>query len=369
MEALREANEYIAQTGGDAVHLSLGQPGKGAPAAVIEEAKRWLESGDPLGYTEASGMRALRERIGRMYYERYGVLVPWQQVFITIGSSAAFAMSLLAAFDAGDRVALVEPCYPAYRNMLVAMGLEPVLLRGTFANNFQPDLNDIRALDTPIQGLIVASPSNPTGTLLSAERMEEIAHWCKAQDVRLISDEIYHGMVYDGVKTPSARSLSNESIIINSFSKYYLMPGWRLGWVVSPPDLVRSYESLLQSFFVSPPALPQHAALKVFDCIDELDATVQEYDTNRKIMLEALPKAGFSQLSPAEGAFYIYANIGKLAGDSAVFCRQMLENTQVVAVPGHDFDTVNGGKYVRFSYAGTRASVEEAMRRLVAWLG
>lgn len=368
MEALTEANEYIAEHGGEAIHLSLGQPGKGVPKRVVKAAEKLLHE-SKLGYTEAAGVLELRKRLAQMYQETYGVTVPWERIFITVGSSSAFFLTLIAAYDAGDRVALIEPCYPAYRNMLEAMGLEPVFLRGTFENNFQPTLEMLEQLDEPIQGLIVASPANPSGTVLPADELEKIIHWCEANDVRMISDEIYHGMTYGGIKAACALEYSESPVIVNSFSKYYLMAGWRLGWVVAPPELARSYESLVQNFFVSPPALPQYAALEVFNCKDELEATIAEYAENREIMLRELPKAGFSQLCPADGAFYIYANVADLTNDSAAFCRKMLEETNVVAVPGHDFDLQEGASYIRMSFAGTKSDIEEATRRLKEWLG
>lgn len=366
MEALSRANAYIAEHNAEVVHLSLGQPGKGVPARVAEKL-RDLVMNDKLGYTEGSGMLELRKRIAQHYHETYGVDVPWERIFITVGSSSAFFLSLIAAFDAGDRVALVQPCYPAYRNMLIAHDLEPVLLRGTFENNFQPTVAMLEALDTPIDGLIIASPSNPTGTVLPEKEMRAIVKYCEANNIRIISDEIYHGMSYNA-KTATALAMSDSAIVVNSFSKYFLMAGWRLGWVVAPADLVRSYESLVQHFFVSPPALAQHAALEVFNCKDELDSTVAEYAQNRAIMLEALPKIGFSHICPAEGAFYIYANVSDLTDNSADFCEEMLRGAGVVGVSGHDFDTEQGDAYVRLSYSGTRADIENAMARLKGWL-
>ena len=245
--------------------------------------------------------------------------------------------------------------------MLEAHSLEIVPLRGTFDNNFQPTVDMLKKLDKPIQGLIIASPSNPTGTVLPKGQMEAIVHYCTANNIRVISDEIYHGMTYDNIEATCALSINDSAIIINSFSKYFLMAGWRLGWVVSPPELTRSYESLVQNFFVSPPALAQYAALEAFNCKDELDATVAEYAENRKIMLAELPKAGFTRICPVEGAFYVYADVSNLTNDSAAFCEDMLKKAGVVAVPGHDFDREHGDAFIRMSFSGTKHDVQEAM--------
>lgn len=367
MESLTEANNYIAEQGiEDVIHMSLGQPGKGVPPKVVEAAQDIMNK-STLGYTEAAGVRELRQRLSQHYMECYGLEVPWQHIFITVGSSSAFFLSLLAAFDHGDRVALVEPCYPAYRNVLEAMGLEPVLLPGSFDNNFQPNSELLEALDEPVQGLIISSPSNPTGTVMPRDQMSALIDYADSKNIRIISDEIYHNMTYN-VEVESALAMSDKAIVINSFSKYFLMAGWRLGWVVAPPELLRSYESLVQNFFVSPPSLAQYAALEVFKSKDELDRTVEEYATNRGIVLDALRDIGFTEICPAQGAFYIYVKTDKFAKDSADFCRDMLHNTHVVAVAGHDFDKRAGGQFVRFSYSGTEAQVTEAMRRLKMWL-
>jgi len=368
MESLREANAYSRKTGKEMIHLSLGQPGNGVPQAVVDAAAEIMQQ-SALGYTEAAGILELRERIAQHYREVYGQNVPVERIFVTVGSSSAYFLTLLAAFDVGDRVALMQPCYPAYRNKLGAMGLEVEFLRGTMENNFQPNVAMLKALDKPIDGLILCSPSNPTGTILPPQEMEAIIQWCEAHEVRVISDEIYHGMVYGDAETETALRYSKEAVVINSFSKYFLMAGWRLGWVIAPPSLARSYESLLQSFFVSPPSLAQHAALKVFECKEELDRVVQTYAKNRATMLQALPEAGFTSLCPADGAFYIYANVSNLTDNSVDFCREMMQEANVVAVPGSDFDMERGHEYVRFSYCATEEDVAEAMRRLKAWLG
>ncbi len=365
MEALSQANDFIQTSGADVIHLSLGQPGKGIPQRVVDAAAELMQRSN-LGYTEACGLRELRRKLSEHYRDTYGVDVPWERIFITVGSSSAFFLTLLAAFDAGERVALVEPCYPAYRNVIQAMGLEPVLLKGGFDNHFQPSVAMIEALEQPVQGIVVGSPSNPTGTVIPEAQFRELLDYCRERNITVISDEIYHGMVYEG-EAISALSHDQNTIILNSFSKYYLMAGWRLGWVVAPQALQRSYESLLQNFFVSPPSLAQHAALKVFECTDELDATVDEYRINRDVILDTLTQLGVTRICPAEGAFYIYANVSHLTEDSAVLCREMLEQAHISAVSGHDFDTNHGHEWVRFSYSGTTGEVREAMQRLTRW--
>lgn len=366
MEVFREANEYI-RTGGDAIHLSLGQPGREAPVRALQKGAEYLLNGK-LGYTEATGIPPLRERISRHYRETYGLDIAPERIFVTVGSSAAFFLAMIAAFDGGSNVAITLPCYPAYPNMLKALEINPVYLRGNRANNFQPKVEMLKALPEKPDGLIFASPSNPAGTILDADTMQEILSYTDANHIRVLSDEIYHGVTYDGKRATTALAYSDKVIVVNSFSKYFLLPGWRLGWAVLPEDMVRSYESLMQSFFISPPALAQQVALATFDCKDELDETVQLYARNRDVMLKALPEAGFDDLAPAEGAFYIYADVSKLTNDSRDFCRRMLHEAGVVAVPGMDFDPVNGNSTLRFSFSASTEEVEEAMLRLRKWL-
>jgi aspartate/methionine/tyrosine aminotransferase len=364
MEVLRQANERAA-AGHDVLHLEIGQPGGAAPRAVIEAAHRALDR-EALGYTEALGLPGLRQRIARHYGETYGIELDWRRVVVTTGSSGAFLLAFLAAFDAGDRVALASPGYPAYRNILAALGIEPVELEVGPEHRFQPTPGLLAGLPKKPDGLIVASPSNPCGTMLDRGHLEALVSYCRTEGIRLISDEIYHGITY-GMAATSASELDAAAIVVNSFSKYYAMTGWRLGWMVVPPDLSRAVECLAQNLFISPPALPQHAAMVAFDCKAELDARVRRYAENRALLLRELPKAGFDKLAPADGAFYLFADIGRLTDDSAAFCRQMLEETGVAATPGVDFDPARGNRYLRFSFAGDSAGVAEAARRLAAW--
>jgi aspartate/methionine/tyrosine aminotransferase len=369
MEVLRAANERAA-AGERVLHLEIGQPDTGAPAAVIEAAQRAL-SNHRLGYTEALGIWPLREAIAAHYRNSYGTDVDPARIVVTTGSSGAFILGFLAAFEPGDRVALAAPGYPAYRNILQALGLRPVDLPTGPETRFQPTpaLLDAAAadLDGPIDGLIVASPSNPAGSMLNRTELANLVGYCSRHGIRLVSDEIYHGIVYDGVAATAA-ALGDTAIVVNSFSKYFSMTGWRLGWMVLPQDLLRAVECLAQNLFISPPTLPQLAALAVFGCGAELDAHVARYRRNRDLLLAELPKAGFARFAPADGAFYLYADVGELTNDSEAFCQRMLSETGVAATPGIDFDTGRGNHFLRFSYAGSTENISEAAGRLRRWL-
>ncbi len=364
MEVLREANARAA-AGADVLHLEIGQPSTAAPRAVVEAAKRALDSLQ-LGYTESLGLPQLRERIARHYRDFYDVDVDPGRIVVTTGSSGAFLLGFLAAFDAGDRVALAAPGYPAYRNILLALDLVPVEIPTGPESHFQPTVELLEALDEPIDGLIVASPANPTGTMLRGSELKLLHDHCRSRGIRLVSDEIYHGITY-GEPPVTAAALGGDAIVINSFSKYFSMTGWRLGWMIAPDQLLRQVESLSQNLFISPPTLPQHAALAVFDCRDELDANVRRYARNRELLLNGLPAAGFERLTPPDGAFYLFADVSRLTNDSRTFCSRMLAEAGVAATPGVDFDTGRGHGYLRFSFAGSTADMEEAVRRLMAW--
>lgn len=366
LECFRDA-EAMKRAGADIIHLSLGQPGVEAPPKVLQRVAARMQSA-PLGYTEAAGLPELRHRIARHYRETYGVNVGAERIFITIGSSSAFVMGILSAFDAGDQVAITRPCYPAYPNMLRALNLEPVFLTGTEASRFQPTTAMLDALPETPDGLIIASPSNPTGTVLHGDELAVLAQYCDTHGIRLVSDEIYHGISY-GAACETILQHTQNALVVNSFSKYYLMPGWRLGWAVVPPDLVRSFESLAQSFFIAPPTIAQYAALEVMECGTELGEVVAGYAVNRDLLLTELPRLGFTRLAPAEGGFFIYAEVSALTTDSVAFCRDMLHETGVVAVPGVDFDAARGHCYVRFSFSNSETAVREALRRLAGWKG
>jgi aspartate/methionine/tyrosine aminotransferase len=365
MEIFKAANE-LADGGADILHMETGEPSSGAPSKVLAAAHAALDN-TKLGYTEAEGNPQLRARIAQHYQDYYGQTIAPERVAVTIGSSGGLLLAFLAAFDARDRIAMAEPSYPAYRNTLTALGLEVVGLPTGPETRFQPTVELLKGLDKPVQGLIVASPSNPTGTMIPRAEYKAVAQYCDSQGIRIISDEIYHGITY-GEPAESVLAYTDNAVVANGFSKYFAMTGWRLGWLVLPTELVRPIERLAQNMFVSPPALAQLAAIVAFDCGDELDANVARYAENRKILQSALPKAGFGDLAPCDGAFYIYADVTRLTNDSESFCREMLKATGVAATPGIDFDTKRGNHYVRFSYAADSATVARAADALINWL-
>jgi len=366
MEVMKAANERAAE-GGDVLHLEVGQPSTPAPAGVLAAAKAALV-GDRLGYTEALGVPELRHRIARHYRDYYGVAVDADRIVITTGSSGAFLLSFLAAFDAGDRVAVGLPGYPAYRNILTAVDVDVVNIETGPETRFQPTPDLLDRAGPDLAGLLVASPANPTGTMLDPAALGALVGYCRDRQMRLIVDEIYHGITY-GAAAETVLRQTDSAIVINSFSKYFSMTGWRLGWMVLPEDLVRAVECLAQNLFISPPSLSQAAAIAAFDCRDEADENVARYAANRELLLRELPAAGLTRLAPADGAFYLYADVGHLTNDSQEFCRRMLHETGVAATSGLDFDPARGHRFVRFSFAGATADMAEAAARLKTWLG
>ncbi len=368
MDVMREANRRET-IGEHVLHMEVGQPGSGAPSGVLD-AVRDIMDRDHMGYTDAFGVPSLRERIAQYYQAQYGVDVAADHVVVTTGSSGAFVLSFLAAFDVGDRVALASPGYPAYRNVLSALGIEVIDIPTNEETNFQPTVPVLAAaletMDGKLDGLIVASPSNPTGTMLQPDELRELVAFCDAHAIRFISDEIYHGITYER-PADTALAYGRNAVVINSFSKYFSMTGWRLGWMVLPDDLLRSVECLGQNLFISPPTVSQYAGLAAFDCREELDANVQRYARNRAMLLETLPQAGFDHLASADGAFYIYADVSGLTNDSPEFCRRMLAETGVAATPGTDFDPERGHAFLRFSFSGAEADMAEAAQRLINW--
>lgn len=359
-----------ARTHGDLVNLSAGQPSTPAPSPVRAAAATALAA-EVLGYTEALGIPPLRAAIAGHYRRGYDLPVAVEDVIVTTGSSGGFLLAFLAAFDAGDRVALARPGYPCYRNILSALGCDVLELPCGPATRFQPTLDMVAALDPPPHGLIVASPANPTGTVLPATELAALATYCAEHGIQLISDEVYHGIAYPGAPpTGCAWATSREAIVVNSFSKYFSMTGWRLGWMLVPPRLRRAVDCLTGNFTVCPPALPQHAALAAFDeaSYAEVDAHVARYAANRSLLLDGLAQLGIGRLAPADGAFYAYADVGHLTGDSMAFCRRLLAETGLAIAPGIDFDPVDGDRYIRMSFAGGAADVEEALHRLARWL-
>ncbi len=361
MEAARAAEAE----GRHIIHMEVGQPGTGAPLAAQDRLIAEMKSA-PLGYTVALGRPDLRKGIAALYDEWYGIDLDPARVVVTSGASGAFILAFSALFDAGDKVCLGEPCYPSYRQILKAMSLEPIGVQTTEATRFQPTPDH---LTDDMAGLIVASPANPTGTMLDRAALIELADATKARDMALISDEIYHGLQYDGPAV-TALDVTDEVYVVNSFSKYFSMTGWRLGWLVVPPDHVRPVERLAQNMFICPPHAAQVAALGALspEGRAELDAHRDVYTENRRRMLDGLAKAGFDKIAPADGAFYIYADISAFSTDSRAFAAEILEKADVAVTPGLDFDPIRGAQTLRFSYAQSTADITEGLARLAKFM-
>ena len=363
LEVVRAAQE-LEQTGRRVLHLEVGQPSTSAPAMALDAAARAMRR-DSLGYTAANGIPALRERISQHYRRTQGVDVDPGRIVLTAGASGGFVLAFLAAFGLNARVAVTEPGYPCYRNTLLAFDRQPVAVPVDATTRFQPTTEALDAL-SPLDGLVIASPSNPTGSTLSAQELGHIVEWCTSTRTRLVADEIYHGITF-GEPAPSALKFSAEVIVLNSFSKYFSMTGWRLGWMVLPADIVGIVDRLAANLFICPSVVSQHAALGAFDATDELDGHVQRYAENRRIVLQGLRKSGITELSEADGAFYVYANTEHLAADSAELCRTWLADLALAATPGVDFDPVRGHHFVRFCFSGATQDMVEAMERLDEW--
>jgi aspartate/methionine/tyrosine aminotransferase len=358
------------RTHGDLVNLSAGQPSAGAPAAVRAAAKAALD-GTVLGYSVALGIPELRAAIASAYQARHGLAVDPNDVVITTGSSGGFLLAVLACFDVGDRVAIASPGYPCYRNILSALGCEVVEIPCGPETRFQPTARMLADLELPVQGVIVASPANPTGTVIPPDELAAIASWCEASGVRLISDEVYHGLVYEGApETSCAWETSREAVVVNSFSKYFAMTGWRLGWLLVPHELLRAVDRLTGNFTICPPVLSQLAAVAAFtpESVAEADGLLDHYAANRGLLLDGMRKIGIDRLAPTDGAFYVYADVSHLTDDSFSFCSKLLADTGVAIAPGIDFDTQRGSSFVRLSFAGPTGDVEEALHRIGAWL-
>jgi aspartate/methionine/tyrosine aminotransferase len=361
MEAARAAEA----AGRDIIHMEVGQPGTAAPRGAGEALRRSMTGGAALGYTVALGLPALRERIARLYGERYDVDLDPSRVIVTAGSSGAFVLSFIALFDAGARVGIGAPGYPSYRQILRSLDLEPVDIPTQPEHRYQPVPTDIA--EHRLDGLMVASPNNPTGTMLDLPALDALIDATHAADAAFISDEIYHGLEYDRPAV-SALSVTDDCYVINSFSKYFSMTGWRIGWMVVPEAHVRQVERLAQNLFICPPHASQVAALASIDCVDELEANCAVYAENRRLMLDGLPAAGFTTFAPPDGAFYVYADVADLTDDSLAFCRELLDEAGVAVTPGIDFDPVRGHTTVRFSYARSTSDIAEGLRRLQAYV-
>ncbi|MDP5305687.1 pyridoxal phosphate-dependent aminotransferase [Paracoccus spongiarum] len=344
------------------IHMEVGQPGTAAPEGARAALARALSQ--PLGYTVALGLPRLRQGIAGLYRRWYGVELDPARVVVTSGSSGAFILAFSALFDAGDRVAMGFPGYPSYRQILRAMSLTPVGIPTRAEDRFQPRPGD---LPQDAQGLILASPGNPSGTVLRRDELRTLAEGAQARGMALISDEIYHGLSY-GEACHSALEVTDEVFVINSFSKYFSMTGWRVGWMVVPESHLRTVERLAQNMFICPPHASQVAALAALDCIAEAEANLAVYAENRRLMLEGLPKAGFTRIAPPEGAFYIYADVSGLTGDSVALAAQILEGAGVAVTPGVDFDPDRGARTLRFSYARSTAEIAEGLDRLAAFM-
>jgi len=369
MDLLAAAAER-RRTHGDLLDLVAGQPSTPAPAPVRAAAHRALDE-EVLGYTVALGIPSLREAICAHHRRMHGLEVSPDDVVVTTGSSGGFLLTFLAAFEPGDRVAIARPGYPCYRNVLTALGCEVVELPAGPGSRFQPTVEMLEELDRPVQGLVVASPANPTGTMLFPSELAALATWCEEHGVRMVSDEIYHGIEYASpTRHASAWETSREAVVFHSFSKYFSMTGWRIGWMLVPEQLRRPVDVLTGNFTICPPVLAQHAAVAAFSDASyaECDGHVERYAANRAVLLEGLPRLGIERLAPADGAFYVYADVGHLTDDTMAWCHRLLAETGIATAPGIDFDTAVGNRFVRLSFAGATADMEGALDRLDAWL-
>jgi aspartate/methionine/tyrosine aminotransferase len=358
----------IEAAGGHVIHMEVGQPAASAPKAAIAAARAALDS-MRIDYTAALGTPSLRERIARHYRESYGFAVDSSRIVVTTGSSAAFILAFMAMFEPGDRVAVTVPGYPPYRHILTALGCEPVLIETSSETRHALTGEALLAAHrkAPLKGVLVASPANPTGTMMSREALSGLMAAAESAGIRFISDEIYHGLDY-AFPAVTAAELSSDALVINSFSKYFCMTGWRVGWMVVPEPLVRPIERLQQNLSISVPTLSQIAAEAAFDGKPEMEEVKRAYLENRRILIEGLPRAGLTKFLPADGAFYLYADVSDFTSDSLTFAGEMLEKAHVAATPGVDFDPIHGRQFIRFSYARSAQEMREAVERIARWL-
>lgn len=361
---MREANR-LAAAGRSIIHLETGQPSTGAPARVREAAIAAIGR-ETLGYTEALGLRPLRERIARHYGEKHGLTIDPDRVVATTGTSAGLMIAFLALTAPGGRIGMARPSYPCYRNIALALGMEPVEIATRAEDGYQPTPRDLDAVGGSIDLLLVASPANPTGVVLSHGQLADIASWGRAANVPVVADEVYHGLTYDG---PAATMLEAEAdaVVLNGFSKYYSMTGWRLGWMIVPETLIRRIECLAQNLYIAPHSLSQHAAISAFDATDELEGNVARYAANRALLLDGLPRLGLGIPAIPTGAFYIYARLPSAWPDSVTLAARWLEELGVAVTPGIDFDVIGGDRHIRLGYAGATPDIAEALRRLETW--
>jgi aspartate/methionine/tyrosine aminotransferase len=359
----------IEAAGGHVIHMEVGQPAASAPKTAISAAHAALDGGT-IEYTSALGIASLRQRIARHYRETYGCAVDAERVVVTTGSSGAFILAFLAMFEPGDRVAATVPGYPPYRHILTALGCEPVLIETSSETRHALTGDALLAAHrkTPLKGVLVGSPANPTGTMMSREALTSLMTAAEGAGIRFISDEIYHGLDY-AFPAVTAAALSPDALIINSFSKYFCMTGWRVGWMVVPEPLVRPIERLQQNLAISVPTLSQIAAEAAFEGRQEMEEVKRGYQQNRSILIAGLPQAGLDKFLPADGAFYLYADVSRFTADSFEFASAMLEKARVAVTPGIDFDPVHGRQFIRFSYARSADEMREAVARIARWLG
>jgi aspartate/methionine/tyrosine aminotransferase len=366
MQVMSVANEMQA-SGGDLVHLEVGQPSTPPPTAVCKALEASLKNIESHGYSVGLGNSPLRKRIAEHYHDWYQLSIDWQKIAITPGSSLGFAIAFLSAFDRGDRIAIATPGYPAYRNLMLAIGITPQLLPARSAENWMPDLEKLVIKNDIPDGLLLASPANPTGAVISDDELKNICRWCDKHGVRLIMDEIYHGLTF-GFRTQSALAYTEKAIIINSFSKYFCMTGWRLGWMVLPDDMVSIAEKLAQNIYISAATINQLGAIAAFDCYEELDAHLLRYQENRDLLYRGLPAEFLGDHAPSDGAFYLYADVSALTNNSVAFASQILADTGVAITPGVDFDPLEGKTHLRLSYAGSTKDMKKAIQRINNWL-
>jgi len=365
LDILSKVNELDA-AGHDIRRLGAGQPCFGAPQAALDYGMQVLRDDPRQGYTEAIGTPQLRERISQRYSDYYAATLPTDQIVVTAGSSCGFIIAFVAAFDAGNRVGVITPTYPAYRNFLKALNVEVVEIEGNVSDGYQPTAKLLEQCGEKLDGLIINSPSNPSGTMINEAELKKICTWCDDKGVRLISDEAYHGITY-GEKAATALKYSKNAITLSTFSKYYAMTGWRLGWVTLPENLANRGKKLSENFFVSAPTLSQYVAYKIFDHLDVLDDYVALYRKNREILCNALPEAGLPNFTSADGAFYVYADISAHSNNSIDFCSRMLKEARVSTTPGDDFDLTRGHQGIRICYADATQNIIEACERLKNW--
>ena len=367
MDVMAAAAQREAQ-GAHIIHMEVGQPAAPAPATAIKAAQAALAHGR-IGYTETLGIPSLRARIARHYHDAYDLHLDPARVVVTTGSSGGFILAFLSLFEPGDRIALANPGYPPYRHILSALGCEPVLIDTSAETRWALSAKALIAAHqrAPLKGVVIASPANPTGTMMDADALTRLIAVAEAEGIRVISDEIYHGLDY-AFAAETAANASDRTVVINSFSKYFCMTGWRIGWMVVPESLVRTIERLQGNLAISVPTLAQVAAEAAFDGRAEMEAVKHGYEENRRILTEGLPKAGLDKFLPADGAFYLYSDVSRFSEDSLDFAKRMLNEAGVAATPGIDFDPVNGRHFLRFCYAGSAAEMHEAVKRIGEWL-